>query len=485
MIRPARLASFFLLASVIGAAPEAEVLRPPSGPGATAAHASLSATGARVVLSWIERLDPSSRALYTAFLAPGAEAWSPAVAVTVGDDLVTNAFDTPQVVHGHEGRALAVWLRETDRGAQAWTALSTDDGLTWHPPRRLSTETAQQEFPAVTALPDGRFLAAWLDGRSATDTALYSRIVGTEGPDALVDHRVCDCCALALTTFPDGSVVLIYRDRSDNETRDHAQARWSPATGWQREQVLPTDGWVIAGCPVNGPALSRVGIGLGLVWFTVADGEARVLAATSNQAGRQWSVGYQLSPDRAAGRVAGALLRNGSLWASWVDAAGAIQLRELRPGGRPGEVFPGPAESTGVPRLLVSRDEAGKPVQLLQIFETKTADPLESRLVTRRLTLPAPEITLSDDCGCDPVAAVGGIALRGSIVAVDPVGERVTIRHPEITGFALAMDRTVRVDVRLLTALTPGQSFFGRLEQRDDGDWWLFDLRLMRRPDTP
>jgi hypothetical protein len=33
----------------------------------------------------------------------------------------------------------------------------------------------------------------------------------------------------------------------------------------------------------------------------------------------------------------------------------------------------------------------------------------------------------------------------------------------------------------LVDVLAPGQTFLARLERRDDGDWWLFDIRLLRR----
>ena len=478
------VAGFFRLPA---AEPIPEELQTPSGPGATAARVTTTATGGRLVLSWIERLGGGTGALYCATLAPDAAGWSPAYAVTAGPDLVINSMDTPQVVFGHERRAAAVWLRRSDQGTQAWTARSLDEGLTWGPPQRLTTETPRQEFVAVGALPDGRFLAVWLDGRPAGATALYGRIIGEDGPDTLIDDRVCDCCAIALTVFPDGSALAVYRDRQDNEVRDLGQARWRADTGWAVEtSALPADGWKIAGCPVNGPALSRVGAGLGLVWFTGAEDDPRMMASTSATAGRRWSVGYRLSaPGPVAGHGGAALLRNGTLWTSWQAANGDIALRELRPGGRPSEILPQASATRGVPQFAVARDEPGKPTQLLLVYGVAGEDDSAeaSRLVTTRLTLPTAEITLADDCGCDPaVQAERGYAVRGEVTAVDREHERLEISHFAVPGIVPAMTRTVRIDVRLLDVLQRGQPFLGRLEQRDDGDWWLFDVRLLRRP---
>lgn len=472
-------------ATVSGAEPTSETLRSPAGSGATAARTTVAASGGRVVLSWVERLSDQSSGLYTAVLAPDATAWSPATAITAGEDLVINTIDAPHVVLGTDRHALAVWLRSTPAGTQAWTAASLDEGLTWGPPQRLTTETDRQEFVSISPLPEGRFMAVWLDGRTGDETALYGRVVGSTEPDALIDDRVCDCCAIALNAFPDGSLIVIYRDRGTDEIRDMAQARWRAHEGWTRETGLPADGWKIAGCPVNGPALSRVGAALGLVWFTAADGDPRVVASTSKAAGRGWSVANRLSGASGAapvGRPGAALLRNGSLWTSWLEPGGTIALRELRAGGRPDETFYYPVGATGVPQLAVARDVPGKPAQLLLVHEIAGDSPTTSELVTNRLTLPAPTVTLADDCGCNPTdETVRGHALRGEVVSVDAANERLRISHGEIAGFAPAGERDVRVDVRLLDVLGAGQPFLARLEQRDDGDWWLFDVRLLRR----
>lgn len=55
------------------------------------------------------------------------------------------------------------------------------------------------------------------------------------------------------------------------QVRDIAVARWSSA-GPVQHAIAHNDHWVIAGCPMNGPAADRrAGLSMA-TWFTVVDG---------------------------------------------------------------------------------------------------------------------------------------------------------------------------------------------------------------------
>ena len=53
--------------------------------------------------------------------------------------------------------------------------------------------------------------------------ALYAGLIEADGRvahEVQVDDRVCDCCQTACAVLDDGTVVIAYRDRSEDERRD-------------------------------------------------------------------------------------------------------------------------------------------------------------------------------------------------------------------------------------------------------------------------
>lgn len=133
---------------------------------------------------------------------------------------------------------------------------------------------------------------------------LRSALIGNAGAitdGLLIDDRVCDCCGTAAGLTDDG-VVVIYRDRSETEIRDIKLVRRT-ATGWTRPVAVHEDGWKIAGCPVNGPALIARGRTVIVAWFTMAGETPRVRIARSEDSGRRFAPPLDLDTGSALGRV--------------------------------------------------------------------------------------------------------------------------------------------------------------------------------------
>ena len=60
---------------------------------------------------------------------------------------------------------------------------------------------------------------------------MYTTILpnGTLGAEVQIDKRVCECCQTSATATPDG-LLVVYRDRSQDEIRDIALVRYSNGT---------------------------------------------------------------------------------------------------------------------------------------------------------------------------------------------------------------------------------------------------------------
>jgi hypothetical protein len=138
-----------------------------------------------------------------------------------------------------------------------------------------------------------------------------------------VDARTCDCCQTDAAVAADGPVV-VYRDRSEEEIRDikllrYARGRWSDPVS------VHEDGWRIAGCPVNGPAVAARGNDVYVAWFTGANGAPRALLARSRDGGLSFARPIDLATQDVLGRVDVALGREGAVWATWLGEDAAAQ----------------------------------------------------------------------------------------------------------------------------------------------------------------
>lgn len=304
-----------------------------------------------------------------------------------------------------------------------------------------------------------------------------ARLVHADQPGAPPGRQVgpaaVDSPPAALTLFPDGSAVTVFAGPDGPlvaYTYRPATATWQPVTTWPGDLKI---------APGFSPGLARLDAAVVLLAITTSDdGEPVLSAATSNTAGQRWSNAARISDASSvpAGPPAAVILPNGHVWLAWRDTHGDMVLRLLYGAGQTGDpVRLGPA--TGDPHLWPEPT----PPEVLPRFILSFIG-LDGATQFHRITPPAPRFAWTTDCGCDPVTGVvRGHAVRGEILTPQSEPSGFEVRHDEIPGILPAATRVVRVDPRLVDVLAPGQTFLARLERRDDGDWWLFDIRLLRR----
>lgn len=293
--------------------------------------------------------------------------WSKADVIARGD-LLDNKADYPSIAVS--GRTLfAQWHeRAGDDGQRIRLARSSDGGATWSAPVTPHPDMAR-EFGFVSMLPlaDGTARIVWLDGRASAqegsgETQLRGATMtsaGTLTAEALIDGRVCDCCQTAMAMTPRGPLV-VYRDRSEKEVRDIVVA--APQAG-ARNAPVHADGWLIKGCPVNGPRIDARGKHVAVAWFTAANGTPAVNVAFSRNGGGTFGAPVRVDAGHPAGRVDLALLDDDSAIVTWVESAlpaAHIVARHVRDGGSidaPQTLGSGTsASSIGFPRIAHSKD---------------------------------------------------------------------------------------------------------------------------------
>mgnify|MGYP000973319120 CR=1 FL=1 len=343
---------------------------PPAAPGSLAPFVRATTDG--VIATWLET--PASGAPRLRFARWSKNAWSEPVTIVETSTLVASWADVPTVVENRAGEVVASWLESAGEGHayHAIVARSVDRGRTWTRVGALHDDRSATEHGFVSLIPDDRGARAiWLDGRATPGggaTTLRSAIITTtavEGEE-IVDERVCDCCSTAMAAGLRGPIVA-YRDRSQEELRDIAIAlrdgeRWSTAP-----RIRP-DGWTIAGCPVNGPALDARGDHAVVAWYTYAGSQHRVKAAFSADGGETFSEPVVVDEPTGAraplGRVAAVVDRNGDAVVAWVTSTreeGELLLRRVSVSGARGAEISIASirigRDAGFPELAISGDE--------------------------------------------------------------------------------------------------------------------------------
>jgi hypothetical protein len=153
---------------------------------------------------------------------------------------------------------------------------------------------------------------------------------GTLHDEALLDPRVCDCCPTDAVRLADGTLVVVYRDRSEEEIRDISVLRRNGGV-WSEPMPVHDDNWKIPGCPVNGPAADGRGRKVVVAWFTSdAEDRGHVRAAFSDDGGVTFGAPVPVDDGHPLGRVDCALMNDGTALVSWMEDAGSEGLAMIR-----------------------------------------------------------------------------------------------------------------------------------------------------------
>lgn len=348
------------------------------GDGAGAMAPSLFNDSGRLHLTWLEPVDPDARqgTWRLQYAALEDEAWSPPTTVAERDDFFINWADTPRVC-AQGDTVLVTWLQMSGPGAYSYdihVGRSIDGGSTFEHLGPLHSDGVQAEHGFVSLAPEGDgFRAVWLDGRDMGDGGGHGHddhtsdhgtmslrttvITDSIGPSTTLDPRVCECCGTALTVNAAGPVIL-YRDRSDDERRDisviaHRQGQWTD------DQTLHHDGWIIAACPVNGPAIDSTDSETVCCWFTGAPDAAGVHASFlgDDHGVRSPSL---IAGESSLGRVDVAMTGPEAAVVTWIessDGGGVINGRMIHSDGSMGRVVKiadvSDTRQSGFPRTTV------------------------------------------------------------------------------------------------------------------------------------
>jgi hypothetical protein len=357
----------------LGNADLAVTLEPAVSPaGPNSAEPQMTTAQGRTILSWLELAGKHTALKFTERTGSG---WTDVRTAASGDDFMVNASDVPSIRRLANGSLVAQWLQMAGPDPEAYTvqiSWSRDDGRTWSAPvnpHHDHTET-QHGFASLFQVPGSGLGLVWLDGRAIKpdapegvgNMALRATTfdtAGTQLKEVVVDARVCECCPTAAARTADG-IIVAYRNRSAGEIRDIYVTRLVNDR-WTQPIAVHHDGWMIHGCPVNGPAISAADRDVAVAWFTAQDGMGRTLVAFSRDAGRTFAAPVRVDDTASIGRVGVELLGAHSAAVTWVEAAGersSFMVRLIDAAGRRGRaVRIGDSSGARYPRVARSGDE--------------------------------------------------------------------------------------------------------------------------------
>ena len=353
--------------------PDVQTIESPAGAGSAEGNLTVGPDG-RVYLSWLEPAPDSAMALR--FAAYDGTRWSATQTISSGRNMFVNWADFPSLAVLANGRLAAHWLQRHGPTAYAYDVritTSADAGRTWGTPLVPHEDRSATEKGFVAFWPEGgAFGATWLDARKADkagkapmqEMQLFSTTIDASGraaPETRLDDRVCDCCQTTAAVTADGPIVA-YRDRTTDEIRDIYTVR-RVSGRWTVPARVHADNWTINACPVNGPHVSANGRRVALAWYTGANSAPRVKVAFSSDAGATFGAPITVDEGNPAGRVATALLADGSVLVSWLERTGgdtaSVRVRRVRESGAGPAVTvtaSSAARASGFPRMARSGD---------------------------------------------------------------------------------------------------------------------------------
>lgn len=243
----------------------------------------------RPVISWCEtdRADKQKN-FYMAFFDESTKSFTDRISIPIEQNVNLHEEGMPKVAIKSNGTILAVYETSAPTDSNNFAGfvryiVSTDKGKTWTPPAFLHTDTAagkSHSFAVIARLSDGEIGACWLD--ESVDRAVPGRPVRFAKTnqqnrftnELIIDSVACQCCRIAMGSNANGKIYVAFRDILDQSVRDMSiSVSDDNGRSFRSALSFSNDGWVINGCPHNGPSIAVGNDNAYAAWFTGGHGQ--------------------------------------------------------------------------------------------------------------------------------------------------------------------------------------------------------------------
>jgi hypothetical protein len=363
--------------------------------------AMAAASDGTVFIVWVEHGEAKQADVMLARLDANGNAVSQPVRVnTRAGEASAWRGDPPTIATARDGTIYVGWTGRAEEAGHATNILlsaSRDGGRTFEAPVKVNDDKALAVHGMHSLAVDegGRVFVAWLDERNVRmemsdgkmddhkmeanrEVFVASSTDGarTFSQNRLVAREACPCCKTALAIANDGRVYVAWRQVLPGNYRHIAVSSSTDGGQTFSEPVIASDDkWMIAGCPVSGPALAAAsGNALRVLWYSAGEAGAPGLYwSESTDGGKSFTSRKPLAEGMAFGTPRlmmgpGNMLT--AVWESNQNGGSKIVVARLDNSARPAaSELPNPGQ---LPTAAVTRD---------QIFITYIAKQNEQRSI--------------------------------------------------------------------------------------------------------
>jgi hypothetical protein len=186
----------------------------------------------------------------------------------------------PKIAIGPEGNIYLTWTEALKKPftGYIWFSRSINGGKSFENPTIVHSDRAEitHRFDALNVSKDGKITVTWVDkrdlivaksaGKRYEGAAIYYAVSINQGASFATEQKLadnsCECCRIALTNKPDGTVVAMWRHVFEGGERDHMLTEIPAQPNQKADLKRATFGrWKIDGCPHHGAALATGGEG--------------------------------------------------------------------------------------------------------------------------------------------------------------------------------------------------------------------------------
>ena len=340
------------------------------------AQPNLVSSNGSLSLSWISSKEENKASLNYSQYVEGR--WIKPQVIASGSDWFINWADFP--AHAiNQDLIITSHLKKSASGTYTYDVVLNLQNLSGEKIKEdflLNTDGVEAEHGFVSIIANNKkgFFITWLDGRNTIEkkpdgdhkpmTIRFAEITdkGDVIKESELDSSTCDCCQTSIAITNDGPIV-VYRDRGEKEVRDIYSVKNINGT-WEEPNAVHDDGWIINGCPVNGPKVAVNSKDLAVAWFTVSNENPLVNVSFSKNNGNSFGVPLKVNDHDAIGRVDVSFLNDEEVIVSYmeVDDIGTyLRIKKVSFDGKISEPITiskiDGGRNTGVPQLEIIDSE--------------------------------------------------------------------------------------------------------------------------------